>query len=436
MAEKRRLSCRQKRMAVLTRKNQLSRFLGGNPLVKAGGCAARTQGLRRYFVKFFKKMGKSAHGRHILWYNLGMELLGARRFCRLRRLRVLAALALATAIVFLLADIPAVANAVFVGGITRGLTWLIGRITNFIPLSLYEITALLLIAVGLACAVFLIVDLCRKRFGAALSLLYRLGVALLSVLLAFGLLYAPLYARAPAASAFGLQITQADAASLYAAAEYYVDELNSLSDEVERDGQGNAVCPYTFSELADLLNAAFDGVPGDYFAFYEVRPKAVALSVPMSYLGITGIYFPFYAEANVNVNIPDCDLPVTMAHEMAHAKGVAVESEANITAYVLCICSEDVFLRYSGLMEGAARLLNELPEAQFETLYDRLCEEVRQEYRNVSAHYAKYEGLLDRISTFFNDLFLKSNGIPSGTRNYSETAASLVALYQKITAEG
>ena len=43
-----------------------------------------------------------------------------------------------------------------------------------------------------------------------------------------------------------------------------------------------------------------------------------------SYLGITGIYFPFYAEANVNVNIPVNELPTTMAHEMAHAKGVSL----------------------------------------------------------------------------------------------------------------
>ena len=117
---------------------------------------------------------------------------------------------------------------------------------------------------------------------------------------------------------------------------------------------------------------------------------------------------------------------------MAHAKGVSTESEANISAYILCICSEDDFLRYSGLLDAAARLLNALPEEQYSELYNRLSEEVRTEYRNANAHYEKYEGILDRISLFFNDLFLKSNGIPSGTRNYSETTRSLVALYEKL----
>lgn len=358
-----------------------------------------------------------------------MKLLSARRP---HSLRVLASLALAAAIVFLLAEIPSVAQTFLAEGVTRWLTWLIGRITNYIPVSFYEITAVLLILGGVSCAVCLAVDLCKKRFSAALAVLYRLGVALLAVLLAFGLLYAPLYERAPVSSAFGIPDAEVTAENLYDAAEYYVEQLNAVSAKLERDGQGSAVCPHTFEELSDILNAAYDAVPGDYFAPYEVRPKAVALSVPMSYLGITGIYFPFYAEANVNVNIPASDLPVTMAHEMAHAKGVAAESEANLAAYILCICSEDDFLRYSGLLDAAARLLNALPEEQYNELYGRLSEEVRTEYRNANAHYEKYEGVLDRISLFFNDLFLKSNGISSGTRNYSETTRSLVGLYLKI----
>ena len=158
------------------------------------------------------------------------------------------------------------------------------------------------------------------------------------------------------------------------------------------------------------------------------------MSVPMSYLGITGIYFPFYAEANVNVNIPPSQLGVTMAHEMAHAKGVAVEGEANIVAYVLCIRSNDDYLRYCGLMRAAARLLNELPEEDFQTLYARLGDEVKREYRNESAHFAKYEGAIDRISSFFNDLFLKANGVEGGTQSYSATAASLVYLYEQLSA--
>ena len=365
-----------------------------------------------------------------LWYNRSMELLNKHRLTRLQKL-ILAALV--ASMVFLLGNIPFVANTFFVYGITRGLSWLIGRLTNFISISLYEVTAILLILGGVAVLLFLVIWLCQRRFSKVLKLLYCLGMGGLFVLTAFGLTYAPLYERPEVSKALSLPEVTVTSDAVYQAAEYFVEELNNASVQMVRDDRGNVVCPYTFHELAKILNDEFDKIEGNYFAWYDVWPKEVAFSVPMSYLGITGIYFPFYAEANVNVNILDSELPVTMAHEMAHAKGVAVESEANVTAYVLCIRSDDEFLRYSGLMDVVAQLLNELPEEQYDTLYARLDEEVRAEYRNIRLHYEKYEGVIDKISEFFNDLFLKSNGIVSGTQNYGETTRSLVALWAQCT---
>ena len=153
----------------------------------------------------------------------------------------------------------------------------------------------------------------------------------------------------------------------------------------------------------------------------------------MSYLGITGIYFPFTGEANVNVNIPAYEIPVTMAHEMAHAKGVARENEANVAAYVLCITAEDPYLQYSGLMNAAAVMLNSLPEEEYEELRSRLAPEILREYSNAGAHYAQYDGWAEAVSSFFNDLFLKSNGVAGGTRSYGRTAESLVALYVRLS---
>ena len=84
-------------------------------------------------------------------------------------------------------------------------------------------------------------------------------------------------------------------------------------------------------------------------------------------------------------------------------------------------------------MRAAANLLNSLSKEDSQTLRERLAPEILQEYRNENEHYAKYEGWVDRISSFFNDLFLKANGVPSGTRSYSETTRSLVALYEQLT---
>ena len=335
-------------------------------------------------------------------------------------------------LVFLLGKIPAVAEYVFARGITRGASWLLSRITNFIPVSFYEWTALALIFFAAGFVIRLIVWLVRRRFSRAGIALYRLVVAALCVLLAFGILYAPLYQRQSVSDVLGLYETEMTEEKVFAAAEYYVERLNETSRELERDEAGNILPAESFEKVAEIIGTEFSRVNDGYFAEYEVRPKKVLLSEAMSYLGITGIYFPFYAEANINTVVPSCELPVTIAHEMAHAKGVSRENEANIAAYVLCIRSDNLYLNYSGLMNAVSVLFGALDEEDSAEIYETISPEVLREYSNVNAHYRKYEGPIDRISAFFNNLFLKANGVSGGTKSYGETATGLVALYETL----
>ena len=351
------------------------------------------------------------------------------------RLRTLCALALAAALLFLLADIPVLAEYVFARGVTRFLSWFIACVTSLLPFSLYEVTAVALILLAIFVAVGLIALLCRRAFARVRTWLYRLAVAALSVLIAFGALYAPLYARASVTGALGLPAVEVTDALAYEAAAYYVDELNALAEVMPRGESGDVIVPYSFDEMADKLNAAYAQVGGGYFAFYSVRPKQVALSVGMAALGITGIYFPFYAEANVSTLVAPYDVGCTLAHELAHAHGVAQEGEANVAAYALCLRSEDPYLRYSGLMRAASAMLNSLDDASFETLYASVSPAVIAEWRNASALYARYDGWLNALSSWINDLFLKANGVPGGVRSYGQTAHSLVALYLQETGQ-
>lgn len=358
------------------------------------------------------------------------RLLYRRRWTRLQKLCVAG---LVCAVIFLTAQVPFLAEYFYARGVTRALGFWLSRITGLFSVSFYEITAILLGMGAVFLAVRFFIGLGKRQFARVLHGLYRLAMAVLIVLALFGILYSPLYARESVYGALELSsggtVTEEDVSE---AAEYYVRELNSLAGEFSRDERGNVIAPDSFSETARRINAEFSGY-GDYFASYNVRVKGVALSVPMSYLGITGIYFPFYAEANVNTNIPSYTLPVTMAHEITHAKGVSRENEANVTAYVLCIRSQDSYLKYSGLMSAVSVTLNALGKEEFEKLYAQLLPEVRQEYRNANEHYKKYEGIVDEISGFFNDLFLKANGIQDGTRSYGRTTQSLVELYRCLS---
>ena len=352
---------------------------------------------------------------------------------RMPRVQVLCLPALAAALLYLLAGIPVFAEHLFARGVTRVLSAALTVLSNVVPFSLYECGAVALTVVLCVSAVRLVLALCRRRFARAGSLVYRLCLFALALLIAFGALYAPLYERAPAAEALGISESAVTQEQVLAAAEYFVDELNAASRQLERGEDGRILPPLSFDEVADALNEAYAAL-GGYFSGQAVRPKAVALSVPMSYLGITGIFIPFFGEANVNVNIPVYELPQTMAHEMAHAKGVSREDEANVVSYFVCLASEEAYLRYSALMPVTATLLNARPRDERERLRDRLPAAVLADYAAASEHFTRYEGAIDRISSFFNDLFLKANGVSSGTASYGETVAALVGMYTLFSA--
>lgn len=357
------------------------------------------------------------------------SLFAAKKSSRLKNLLILL---LCTAIIYFLSDFPFLAEYVFARGVTRFIGFVLNTFTNYIPVSFYEFTALFLIAGGISLAAVILVLTAKKRFALVRVYLYRLVSAVVAVVAAFGLTYAPMYERYSSLDALGLTLAEVNEEKIYAAAEYFVNLLAETSSSLSRDKDRNVLPTSEFNDLASEFNAGFDKLNSDYFNGYKVIPKKVSMSVPMSYLGITGIYFPFYAESNLNVNVPPYTLPFTMAHEMAHAKGISRENEANGVAYALCLYSSDSYIRYSGLMNASAYLINRLNEEKYQELVNKLPEEILAEYANANAHYEKYEGVIDEISSFFNDLFLKSNGVQSGISSYGETAETLVALYEKL----
>ena len=83
---------------------------------------------------------------------------------------------------------------------------------------------------------------------------------------------------------------------------------------------------------------------------YTPNPKEIFSSRVASRIGILGLYFPLTAEAGINVAQPKYAIPFSIAHELAHAKGVAREDEANFLAFVICSEARDSFVRYSGYL--------------------------------------------------------------------------------------
>lgn len=339
-------------------------------------------------------------------------------------------LALLWALLLLLRLSPAVAEFVC-RYIARPWIFVVGHINAIFPFSVFEFFVLAAIGGGIALLVLAIVGLCKKRGGtvckgACIVLVCVLGVCNLYTLLA-GFAYYRRDAPVPQSE------TEFTSQQVTAMAQYFADDYNALAASLPRDAKGNVVSPYTLRELSDAIAKEYKRLGKRYFYGYAPPAKPVLNSWFLTLNGITGVTFVPLGEPTVNRSIPPSDLPQTVAHEMAHALGVAREGEANFVSYYVLLSSQDDYLRYCGYFATFHSLLSAVnADSSNKSDYLQIAQnmqpcinvEQRNAYRfwNEKTEQPGFAGWLhrtgDKIGNFFNNLFLKSNGADNGNDSY------------------
>ena len=216
-----------------------------------------------------------------------------------------------------------------------------------------------------------------------------------------------------------------------------VQKVNEEAQNVTFRYQNFSVMPYSLNEMNEKLLDSYDKISDEYKFVPRLysRVKPVVLSEPWSYTHITGVYTYFTGEANLNVNFPDYTLPFTAAHELAHQRGIAREDEANFMAFLVCINSDDPYIRYSGYLNMYEYVASSLYSANSDMYFEvlgKLNESVRYEMRAYSAFFDKYrENVVADVSETVNDTYLKVQGT-EGTKSYGMVTDLAVAYYKKI----
>ena len=310
----------------------------------------------------------------------------------------------------------------------------LGAVSGIFPFSFFELLLILLIPIA-ALIVFIGIRLGtdkRSRVRYILALLSVISLIASSYVYTLGVAYQ----TEPLADKLGIE-NRADIEpdELYATALFIRDKVNEYAPSIEfRDGE--SIMGYSTDELSEKLCDAYDAFLGDYpiFKNYNSRVKPVLFSTVMSDAGITGIYSFFTGEANVNIEYPDCDLPFTAAHELAHARGFGRENEANFLAFLACSYSDDNYIRYSGYLNLYSYLASALSRADKEKykdvmagLSERAISDIRASAEVTRAHS---DSLLGKINDKANDIYLKSNGT-DGTVSYGYVVRLAVAYYNK-----
>ncbi len=277
----------------------------------------------------------------------------------------------------------------------------------------------------------------RRRMRHVLASSFTLLLWVSSVVaLIFMLVYGLNYQRPPLVESLRLEQRAPDALETEAMSRAIIDGLNqnyTMSGAVASGEEGSRL-PLSRTQLFAVLEESFAREPllsGISAGVAHVPPKPVYFSGLMSHLGISGIYSPFTGEANYNAIQPDSSLPFTIAHEMAHQRGFARESEASFVAFLVCIKSSHPYVRYSGYLHALRVLavLRRLAPERYAEVAALIGDGPRSDLRASDAFWNRYSGGLSRLSRRVNNLYLRANRVKSGVRNYGEVVSLIIGYY-------
>ena len=212
-----------------------------------------------------------------------------------------------------------------------------------------------------------------------------------------------------------------------------IDLADRSAKLLARGASGRVSLSGTDTEFLSRLNSGIEAGTRRWPEALEASPvrsisfgpaKVSRVTFALSRLQISGYYFPWSGEAQIDGDMPRSLWPRVAAHEKAHQRGFARENEATVIGLITCLESPDPTVFYGGTLglfvafdrelarvdkEARARIWKELPPQVTETL------------RVEAAFWKSHEGVAGKVSERVNDTYLKAQGVKSGVGSYAET---------------
>jgi len=325
----------------------------------------------------------------------------------------------------------------FADRITTPLKGALGRLCALTSLSVMELLYVLAGAAALVYVVGSVIAVVKargRRGQRAYGALLLAADVCLTVYALFCLMWGVNYWTDSFQDRSGITAQPVAAEDLEAVTAYFAQQLADTADSVPRDENGVYAVPK--EQILAESTAVYGGVT-EQFPFLDFRDtgvKAVRCSRFMSIMGFTGVYFACIGESNVNVDSPACLLPSTVAHELAHQRGIAWEQECNFLGVLASVTSGMPDYVYSGWLLGFIHLGNALYETDPEAYWairNALPETVSADLRDNNAYWDQFrDNVVEKVSDTVYDAALKSYGDANGMKSYSMVVELLVAYYK------
>ena len=234
----------------------------------------------------------------------------------------------------------------------------------------------------------------------------------------------------------GLEIKESTVDELYSLCEELIEKTNRARAELGISDDEAFVSAMSDRERFGECREAMNKLSEKYEVLEGYYPyaKPVFFSKVLSEFNITGVYFPWTVEANVNIDITDYSKACTTCHELSHLRGFMREDEANFIGYLACVNSDSPELRYSGYMLALIYAGNKLYEAdkdRYMQLRDRYCNGIIIDFTENSKYWEQFKDTsLSKAGEKMNDTYLKINNVEDGTKSYGRMVDLLLAEYR------
>lgn len=350
---------------------------------------------------------------------------------------VLIAAAMLLCAYYILREVPSVANFATMH-IAQPWHRISGKISSIVPFSVAELLCLVVVLGALIYLVYALLVIIRKpqKLQRAYTTLITFLAGALTIFALICWLWGITYYSSTFVELSGIETKEMSIEELKEVTLSFAESANATSDAVTRDENGVYVCDkQQILASASVLYASLPGELGflqESLAGSVIQPKPLVFSYVMSHMNFTGVFFPLTGEANVNIHVPSCYLPSTVAHELAHQRGVTREQDANFAAIVACMESEEVNFSYSGALLAYTHLSNALRQASYDDWYEvyaSLGENVRRDLNANNEYWAEFQTPAADASEAIYEEFLQNQGQELGMKSYGACVDLLVAYY-------
>ncbi len=307
--------------------------------------------------------------------------------------------------------------------ISRWMQYASSTLFSYLPFSMFEFFIILLVIYVIILLIVIIRRLHRFSLRGSSPYFLNLGIVISLVCLIYLGTAGMEYNRYP------VEVPQyrtllKDTDKYIDITAYFQDDYNEISKDLTYNEDGSLIRPYSINELNEIMLQEFKVFDdNDYFTKKTTKAKEMpVLGLMYRELGITGVAFAPTGEANINPYITAGEYAFTLAHEIAHTKGIIREEDANLVAAYICLNSENEYLRYSGYVYTISSIYPFIyatnNKEAIKSFQNGFSNEIRKDSYSRYLYWQEHNKAR-KIGNFFNDLYLKLNG-NNGTISYSD----------------